>query len=587
MPYSAVSGIAHRAKGDRGQSVFTVQALTPRSEIPAIPLEGQRCEPHNMDSMSTDWRIESDACILSHAGLDLRLRSRSLRSNPNSMPRYTDTEELPRICLLEWTEYRLVDESADEQALVVTLNGRPIPPDPDGHFWPFSFENQIGKTTIGVHADGKDLPPLVVEVLSKKFPEPVEHLSFFRALLDDLVERCIQLPFAFASPTVHAVVESPVPPSPLFVFHFLRQHEEALKEALTTVLQSPHRELRGEESLVPIGQVTSVGPWEIDWIVNHPADWAKAPHLPVAKHLGGYAPSRVPQEQSAETLDTPPNRFVRYFIEELLRWLGSPSITRCGSGLQAIRSFLEWASRCPMFDEIGQMTRFPVEAQVLLRRPGYRELLQLWRLFNVARQPFFGLLQEAIDSRNIATLYEFWCFFALTGLVAEAFGAEPSITLAATDEGGIEAHKTFSVFADTPYRLVYNQGFGPPRRSYSVLLRPDFSLMDRENVELVFDAKFRFDLTVFDESADTPENERSETAVRRAKKADLYKMHTYRDALRARAAVAVYPGDEAAFFALEEGRKRQIRLEDLLASGGPAGIGALPLRPGLPVQHSE
>lgn len=535
--------------------------------------------------MSTEWRIESNECILAHAGSDLRLRS--LCSNRNSKPRYTDAEELPRICLLEWTQYRLVDESADNRALVVTVNGQPIQRDRDGRFWPFIFENQIGKTTIRICNDGKDLPPLVVEVLSKKFPKPADHLSFFRTLLDDLIERCVQLPFAFVSPTVHAVVEYPVPPSPLFVFHFLRQHQEALIAALTTVLQSPHRQLRSEESLVPIGQVTSVGPAEIDWIVSHPTDWAKAPHLPVASHLRGYAPCRVLQEQSAETLDTPSNRFVRYFIEELLRWLGSPSTPQCGNGLQAIHSFLEWASRSPIFDDIGEMTRFPVEAQVLLRRPGYRELLQLWRLFNVARQPLFGPLQEAIDSRDIATLYEFWCFFALTELVAEALGAEPRITLVATDEQGIKAGKTLSEFKDTRYSLVYNQSFGPPKGSYSVLLRPDFSLMDGDNVELVFDAKFRFDLKVFDESADTPENEQTETDMRRVKKADLYKMHTYRDALRTRAAVAVYPGDEAAFFALDGGNRQQINLKNLLASGGPAGIGALPLRPGLPSGHTQ
>ena len=61
----------------------------------------------------------------------------------------------------------------------------------------------------------------------------------------------------------------------------------------------------------------------------------------------------------------------------------------------------------------------------------------------MARQPFFGPLQEAVDSRDIATLYEFWCFFTLTEQLAEALGAEPRIAMAVTDERGEFVHLTF------------------------------------------------------------------------------------------------------------------------------------------------
>jgi hypothetical protein len=72
-----------------------------------------------------------------------------------------------------------------------------------------------------------------------------------------------------------------------------------------------------------------------------------------------------------------------------------------------------------------------------------------------------------------------------------------------------------------------------------------------ENLEVVFDAKFRFDVKDLIEEGLDKEilEEVEEKAVKEGKFEkivkieDVYKMHTYRDALRCRAAIVVYPGD--------------------------------------------
>ena len=85
--------------------------------------------------------------------------------------------------------------------------------------------------------------------------------------------------------------------------------------------------------------------------------------------------------------------------------------------------------------------------------------------------------------------------------------------------------------------MVYNQ-YQP---SYSVPLRPDFTWKRNGQAEVVFDAKFRLErLDIAGEDDGSPETT--------AKRADLYKMHTYRDALGVRAAVAVYPGNETVLY---------------------------------------
>ena len=136
------------------------------------------------------------------------------------------------------------------------------------------------------------------------------------------------------------------------------------------------------------------------------------------------------------------------------------------------------------------------------------------------------------------------------------------------------------------HKLVYNEGFGRGKdRSYSVALRPDFVLHEGGKATVVFDAKFRFDVRSLPREQEDhyDEDVASGDVERVVKHADLYKMHTYRDALKmVRAAVVLFPGTEG------EGK-----FYNWSASKDPApvgigelvrdkreGIGAIPLLPG-------
>lgn len=449
-----------------------------------------------------------------------------------------------------------------------------------------AFMNQIGRSVIRVQAAGKWLPPLPLEILSTKRPTPLEHLTFYRALLDDLASRATQLPFTVSAPTGIPAGESPRPrpPSPLFVYHFLRQYHDHLIAALTALLAEPHRLLAEEENLVPLAQAAEADADVLLRILTQPEYLIRPTAPPAAMaRLRGYAPTHVWQRLGRETFDSPENRFVLAFLRHLLHWNEALQTTqwlwqRVSSAIQGTLRELSAHFRLTLadslFDEVGEMVVFPAASQVLLRRYGYRELLDLWRLFHQARQPFFDPLQTAIDVRDIAMLYESWCFLALADLVGEVLGASPRWRLNISDEAGLEAQSTV-VYPGTPYRLLYNQGFGQRANksgSYSVLLRPDFALLRDGRIIVAFDAKFRLKTGEWDgEDCDAPE--------RQAKRSDLYKMHTYRDALQVRAAVALYPGDMAEFYDAQAHRRRgDVTLTEII-SGEWTGVGALPLSP--------
>lgn len=527
--------------------------------------------------MDGEWQFESGECVLRCEHGRIRLRA----LDPSQAPQPTHAAELAPIALREWAEYRIVIKSDRAAPWTVWVNRQQVARDPDGPFWPFAFKNQIGKSTIRVVAAGVPLPPLTVEVLSAKFPTPLAHLRFYQALLDDLTRRSVRLPFTFEAPTTHAVEEVAQPPSALFVYHFLRQHGVALQAALETILRAPHRLLRGEGTIVPLACAQTVNAEVVGWVLSHPEAWSRAPHLAIARRLGGYAPTRVFQRLADETFDTPANRFARHFVHELAQWLTHPLLAPLSARLDPVPGVIETALRAPLFEHVGEMHRFPSESQVLLRRDGYRELLGLWRLYQMARRPFFGPLQEAIDSRDVATLYEFWCFFTLAERLQAGLG--PAVfELSISDPQGLQ-HRAQVRFEQDPHRLIYNVGFR--RRedrtgSYSVGLRPDFALVLGRKADLVFDAKFRFDAKDLAAAEDTYEEDVAEGEMTRVvKRADLYKMHTYRDALRARAAIALYPGDEAVFYDAGMHIETAVDLDTLLDPAGPAGVGALPLSP--------
>ena len=141
-------------------------------------------------------------------------------------------------------------------------------------------------------------------------------------------------------------------------------------------------------------------------------------------------------------------------------------------------------------------------------------------------------------------------------------------------------------------RLLYNLTFSrlsrSQRYSYSVPLRPDILLEvpNGPNAGIhVLDAKFKVQLPKLlaftediSESETTTEDQRG-----KFKPEDIYKMHTYLDAIpQARSAWILYPGSEFQFFGRRE------KTSTFTVDGLPQameGVGAIPMKPGKQEHH--
>jgi len=182
----------------------------------------------------------------------------------------------------------------------------------------------------------------------------------------------------------------------------------------------------------------------------------------------------------------------------------------------------------------------------------------------------------SVPARDVPTLYEYWCFFALAEALERASGTPPRWNEIARWEANCWEVRLrrgeVSSMRIGPTRLWYNRGFRRPN-SYSLSLRPDYTVQVGQTLWL-FDAKYRLEWQDM-VSALQKEPERTEDEAT-FKRADLYKMHAYRDAIdKATAVFILYPG--TVFRAFGADGQQYDHPADMPSDF--EGVGAIPLRP--------
>ncbi|AJC71774.1 hypothetical protein X802_06085 [Thermococcus guaymasensis DSM 11113] len=485
-----------------------------------------------------------------------------------------------KLYIFEWTKYHV--EGTNNDLREVLINGKPAKRLKNGLFV-VSFGNFVGLSELVLIFENGRTITMPVEVLSSKLLkinpeffsnlksqyEWIERLSnvqnaFVDALIGDILQYSQAIPFYLESPTAFSVTESDEPINELFAYHFLRSNKTRIIEAFEVIMHRMKRELRVEEEWLRPDEVDEVTPETLISIAGYPEYLAPAGDgVLVAKYLNGYVPTKVLGSRKYESFDTPENRFAKHFLNLLIEW-GERVLEAFGNvpnaDLKSVKEFLgglEFIRSDSIWGDVGEMTVFPYTSQTLLKGDGYRDLLELYREFT-AYVPFFEELQRAIDNRDIAKLYEYWAFFRLVEELSGVLGKK-SIRIVVTPAGELsESGDVYAQF-DNGWRLYYNKRLTPRKWSYSVTLRPDFSLFRNGKLIGVFDAKFKLD--VVDEpkeiegfDKEDEEAERSRNYTTWAKLEDIYKMHTYRDALGCNFAVVLYPGRRSVFFDIDKGR---------------------------------
>ncbi len=434
--------------------------------------------------------------------------------------------------------------------------------------------------------DGASAP---VEIICTK----IGYVGDFRALLEQVGHEVVELLLTVGTPTGIPLASSgDLSASPLaFLFHLrslLASHE--LPDAIESILRRPHERL---------GEDRQEG---FVWEFRHPdvAAMSRAteylPDVSATARSPAFLPVPIRYDGRSRSVsrDTQENRYVKALLEDIVRRAesGIRDLRDAGS-LAAMRELVihadrirEWLSR-PLWREVGPFRQMPSNSQVLQRRSDYRRVFDAdMRLHLGLRLPWSPNTNDADstfgDMRPIDVLYEYWCFLVIRRLVASICGSaiEPLDSLLVRSMNGFRLQLARGKESKTVFRwaiaekatcqveLYFNRHFASAAgavegRSYSVGLRPDVSLcIERIQTGAVgarhwlhFDAKYRREIDVAALVGATDDSLSGGDPCARIeetyKRADLYKMHTYRDAIiSTRGAYALFPsltGGESIF----------------------------------------
>jgi predicted component of viral defense system (DUF524 family) len=387
-----------------------------------------------------------------------------------------------------------------------------------------------------------------------------------------------------------------------------------LPEAYEFLRRSPYNRVEKQiervetsfaSSLDPSAAVNLLSSGDLIKVANPPKEWPE--------QMDSHVPITISQEFSCETLDTPENRLVKHLLELIhlmvISLLDSDDIHVGSYPRDRLKQFKNQVQEYLADDwllEVGKFQYVPSNSQVLQKREGYRALYQYYLTLTLSYRLDWGEMRDLLKgyNRKLSELYEYWCYFKIIKVLSKMSGRimKPAELFEVGKEKwsirmkrGRRSTQPFDVVVDGKaihVDLMYNPLFSKHTRdrSYSLPFKPDYTLLLGEDEEtyffIHFDAKYRSEGEVLDfydkigsrvkdehiarltEEREVRKRDNEEETMRKYKDGDVYKMHTYKDAiLRTEGAYILYPGDRYKLFKVEE--------DTIIPS-----VGAFPLTPG-------
>jgi len=459
-------------------------------------------------------------------------------------------------------------------------------------------------------ATGKTISKTHIDVCSTK----LNYESEYRSMLEDIADRCADFILQLESPVEQNFVPDDEADEATLAqrLYFLKSllGGEDFQLAIQRIVSMPNTRWREEFRSVDVRQSRRLGRYEVKQFAST-GRRLKVPTGHPLRDVMATIPERIEMRDKRDTVDTPENRFVKHALnlflqtlEELLEKFptsGKSTYPGLRGEIGGLIDDLDETLSHDVFKQVSQPEFLPLNSPVLQSKEGYRQVLRAWMLFELAAKLSWmgGDDVYAGGKRDAAALYEYWVFFKMLDLVAGMFDLKhPPVDDLINDKNLVLKLKAGQhlpidgVYCGAGRRLrvqfSYNRTFGvakeyPEEGSWSRQMRPDYTLSlwpdnfsqdEAEEQELIthvhFDAKYKVDslAKLFGSKEENLDEEKAAQRAGNYKRADLLKMHAYRDAIRRSAgAYVLYPGSEK-----EHSPFRGFH--ELLP-----GLGAFPLRP--------
>lgn len=273
-----------------------------------------------------------------------------------------------------------------------------------------NYGNEVGRSEIQlIYQVGAETRSFVFsfEVLSTK----LNYHEHWKAIIEDIEQEYRMLSLDYMRRTFHGFSPDASGETPEIIWWsvFANEQKKFIK-ACKNIIDRPRHRLHGKETYKRADKLTFVPSCIENELAEHRAD---------CSHL-----YRV--EERVWTNDTKENRFLKFALGQItdryeilkkrIEAIKNASDVM-KEDMQATLATLKHLQRNPFFRTVGNYKGMNQESLVLQKATGYSQIYRTWSLLHRSYSLNDGIYR--LQTKDIATLYEIWCFTEVSHIVKE------------------------------------------------------------------------------------------------------------------------------------------------------------------------
>lgn len=276
-----------------------------------------------------------------------------------------------------------------------------------------NYGNDIGKSELNLvyQAGGENRRfTLGYEVLSTK----LNYHEHWNKIIEDIEQEYRMLSLDYMRRTFHGFTPNEHGETPELIWWnvFAGEREKFIK-ACRNIIERPRRRLRGYETFQRADKIRRVTPCMENELAEHRTNEA---------HL-----YRI--EEYTQSNDTQENRFLKYALAQIIgKYETLKSYIEDNKNaseelrheMNACLDTMRHLYRNPFFRTVGRFKGLNQESLVLQKATGYSQVYRTWNMLRRAYSLQDGMYK--LQTKDIATLYEIWCFIEVSHIVREQLG---------------------------------------------------------------------------------------------------------------------------------------------------------------------
>lgn len=281
-----------------------------------------------------------------------------------------------------------------------------------------NFGNEIGLSDLVIKLDGYNYLRLVAEV----FPTKISYKEDYKNIIADVTSEVYNLVFDFLKKTYLGYRQNDtIGNSPVEFFAVINHIFSEFVKSADMILAQPHHILETTHQVLPSHKIKQIDSRAINWIEKHPDQ---------ATYINGnVAVSRTMAVKKQVTYDTKENRLTKYILQstvrklhgfknnylKLLRGTDEEIIKKIDLMISQINRRLNSS----FLAEVDPQPETASMSLVFSMASGYRDLYKYYLML------LHGLTITGdvfnISIKDLAILYEYWCFIKLNSLMKERY----------------------------------------------------------------------------------------------------------------------------------------------------------------------